>query len=98
MFGRTLQKEVTLCMRPAWQSAIDGSGVSLRRMWGQATGSSEVGKMSAYLIGHIAVKNADKWDEYRQKVPTTLAPWGGKLVFRGHRGQYWPVNMVTLTR
>jgi uncharacterized protein (DUF1330 family) len=41
--------------------------------------------MSAYLIGHIKVKNADKWDEYRQKVPTTLAPWGGRLVFRGHR-------------
>jgi uncharacterized protein (DUF1330 family) len=45
----------------------------------------EVGKMGAYLIGHIAVKNADMWDEYRRKVPSTLAPWGGTLVFRGHR-------------
>ena len=37
----------------------------------------------AYVIGHITVKNADKWSEYRSKVPATLEPWGGELVFRG---------------
>jgi uncharacterized protein (DUF1330 family) len=41
--------------------------------------------MSAYLIGHITVKNEDKWAEYRRQVPATLAPWGGTLVFRGQR-------------
>ena len=30
----------------------------------------------AYVVGHITVKNADKWAEYRSKVPQTLAPWG----------------------
>jgi uncharacterized protein (DUF1330 family) len=39
--------------------------------------------MSAYVIGHITVKNADKWAEYRQQVPATLDPWGGRLVLRG---------------
>ncbi|MFH0822274.1 MAG: DUF1330 domain-containing protein [Pseudomonadota bacterium] len=39
--------------------------------------------MSAYLIGHITVKNVDKWAEYRRQVPATLDPWGGRLVFRG---------------
>jgi uncharacterized protein (DUF1330 family) len=38
---------------------------------------------SAYVVGHITVKNPDLWAEYRSRVPGTLAPWGGELVFRG---------------
>lgn len=38
---------------------------------------------SAYVVGHITVKDADKWAEYRSKVSATLTPWGGELVFRG---------------
>jgi uncharacterized protein (DUF1330 family) len=37
----------------------------------------------AYLVGHVTVKDPAKWDEYRSRVPDTLAPWGGELVFRG---------------
>lgn len=37
----------------------------------------------AYVIGHITVKDADKWAEYRSQVLATLAPWGAELVFRG---------------
>jgi uncharacterized protein (DUF1330 family) len=37
----------------------------------------------AYVIGHITVKDAEKWNEYRNQVPATLAPWGAELVFRG---------------
>jgi uncharacterized protein (DUF1330 family) len=37
----------------------------------------------AYVIGHITVKDPDKWAEYRSRVPATLAPWGAELVFRG---------------
>jgi len=40
--------------------------------------------MSAYIIGHITVVDANKWSEYRSKVPATLEPWGGELVFRGN--------------
>jgi uncharacterized protein (DUF1330 family) len=39
----------------------------------------------AYVIGHMTVKDADKWAEYRSRVPATLAPWGAELVFRGRR-------------
>lgn len=39
----------------------------------------------AYLIGHITVKDAEKWAAYRGQVPATLAPWGAELVFRGSR-------------
>jgi uncharacterized protein (DUF1330 family) len=39
----------------------------------------------AYLIGHITVKDAGKWDEYRSSVPATLVPWGAELVLRGKR-------------
>lgn len=39
----------------------------------------------AYVIGHITVKDAAKWAEYRTRVPATLAPWKAELVFRGER-------------
>jgi len=41
--------------------------------------------MSAYVIGHITVKDDAKWAEYRRQVPGTLEPWGAELVFRGRR-------------
>jgi len=39
--------------------------------------------MSACVIGHITVKDAGKWAQYRAQVPATLAPWGAELLFRG---------------
>lgn len=39
--------------------------------------------MSACVIGHITVKDEEKWAQYRAQVPATLAPWGAELVFRG---------------
>jgi len=39
--------------------------------------------MSACVIGHITVKNAEQWAQYRALVPATLAPWGAELLFRG---------------
>lgn len=41
--------------------------------------------MAAVVIGHIKVKDAAKWDQYRAQVPATIAPWGGELVLRGQR-------------
>jgi len=38
---------------------------------------------NAYVIGHITVKDKDKWAEYRDKVPATLTPWGAELVLKG---------------
>ena len=37
----------------------------------------------AYVIGHITVKDPEKWVEYRDQVPATLKPWGAELVLRG---------------
>lgn len=41
--------------------------------------------MSACVIGHITVKDEEKWAQYRAQVPATLAPWGAELLFRGKR-------------
>ena len=38
-----------------------------------------------YVIGHISIKDAGKWNEYRSQVPATLAPWQAELVFRGEK-------------
>jgi uncharacterized protein (DUF1330 family) len=40
---------------------------------------------SAYVVGHLTVKNAEKWAEYRGRVPATLEPWGAELVLRGKK-------------
>ena len=37
----------------------------------------------ACVIGHITIKDAGKWSEYRGKVPATLEPWGAELLLRG---------------
>jgi uncharacterized protein (DUF1330 family) len=39
--------------------------------------------MPAFIIGHITIKDAAKWAEYRDKVGATITAWGGELVFRG---------------
>jgi uncharacterized protein (DUF1330 family) len=40
---------------------------------------------TAYVIGHITVKDSEKWAEYRNQVPSTLESWGAELTFRGKR-------------
>lgn len=56
---------------------------------------------NAYLIGHLTVKDAAKWAEYRSRVPATLEPWGAELVFRGNRvvvlaGEHPHVDVVVI--
>jgi uncharacterized protein (DUF1330 family) len=41
--------------------------------------------MSAYLIGHITVKNPDKWKTYIEGVQLSLMPFEAEVVFRGKR-------------
>lgn len=40
---------------------------------------------AAYVVGHITVKNPDKWAEYRRQVPDALAPWGAEVTLRGKK-------------
>lgn len=39
--------------------------------------------MSAYVIGHITVNDAEGYARYSARVPDTLAPFGGEFVVRG---------------
>jgi uncharacterized protein (DUF1330 family) len=47
--------------------------------------TAHIEKMTAYVIGHLTVRDPEKWAEYRAKVPATLVQWGGELVLRGRR-------------
>lgn len=38
---------------------------------------------TAYLVGHITIRDPQKWATYRSLVPATLIPWGAELTFRG---------------
>ena len=40
---------------------------------------------SAYAIGHITVRDEQKWAEYRDKIAKTLEPWQATLLFRGSK-------------
>ncbi len=58
-------------------------------------------QMPAYLIGHITIKDPDKWAEYRNRVPGTLEPWDAELVFRGKRtavlsGEHYHTDTVVI--
>ena len=39
--------------------------------------------MSAYLIGHITVKDTDKWKTYVEGVRKSILPFGAEVLFRG---------------
>ena len=40
---------------------------------------------AACIIGHVAVRDSAKWDDYCAGVPSTLAPFGAALLLRGRR-------------
>jgi uncharacterized protein (DUF1330 family) len=44
-----------------------------------------VNNRGACIIGHITVRDDDKWAQYCERVPMTLAPFGASLVLRGRR-------------
>ena len=41
--------------------------------------------MTAFIVGHLTVKDPQKWAEYRAKVRATLKPHGGEVLLRGSR-------------
>ena len=41
--------------------------------------------MPAYLIGHISVKNPDKWKIYIEGVQKSLVSFEAEVIFRGKR-------------
>ena len=56
---------------------------------------------NAYVVGHLTVKDAEKWAEYRSRVAATLEPWGAELVFRGKKiailaGEYSHSDIVVI--
>lgn len=36
-----------------------------------------------YLIGHVTIKDEQKWEEYKNKVAQSISHWNGQLLFRG---------------
>ena len=58
-------------------------------------------KQPAYVIGHITVRNEEKWAAYRSQVPATLAPWNAELLLRGEKtdvfaGEHTATDTVVL--
>jgi uncharacterized protein (DUF1330 family) len=57
--------------------------------------------MAAYVIVDIEVTDPARFAEYRQHVPTTLAPYGGRFLVRGGthevvEGSWRPRRLVVL--
>ncbi|MGI2903865.1 DUF1330 domain-containing protein [Tolypothrix sp. VBCCA 56010] len=51
--------------------------------------------MATYLIASIAVKNAEVYEEYKHKVPDTIAKYGGRYLVRGGEGEVVEGNWKT---
>ena len=41
--------------------------------------------MAAYLIADVEVKDAQAYEDYRQKVPAVIAAYGGRYLVRGRK-------------
>jgi uncharacterized protein (DUF1330 family) len=57
--------------------------------------------MAAYLIGDVEVIDAAGYEEYRQRVPATIAAYGGRYLARGGaiqtlEGTWSPKRLVIL--
>ena len=58
--------------------------------------------MAAYLFANIEVTDADGYDEYRKRVPATIAAFGGRYLTRAGatevlEGDWAPKRMVILS-
>lgn len=57
--------------------------------------------MAAYVIAEVAVTDPAAYEEYRKKVPATIAQYGGKYLVRGgatetKEGGWTPARFVIL--
>lgn len=57
--------------------------------------------MAAYVIVDVEVKDAAAYEEYRKRVPPTIAQYGGRYLVRGGRfekleGDWTPSRVVVL--
>jgi uncharacterized protein (DUF1330 family) len=50
---------------------------------------SSIDRAPAYAIGHITVKDAQKWAAYCAAVPATVAPWHGEVMLRAKTLEVW---------
>jgi len=57
--------------------------------------------MAAYMIVEVEITDPVGYDDYRKKVPATLAPFGGRFIVRGGasetlEGDWTPKRVVVL--
>jgi uncharacterized protein (DUF1330 family) len=50
--------------------------------------------MGAICVGHIRVKDADAWEQYRSRVGATIAQYGGRVLFRGQQRRLYSGEMA----
>jgi uncharacterized protein (DUF1330 family) len=57
--------------------------------------------MAAYVVANVRVEDAERYQEYRSRVPATVERYGGRFLVRGGRaepleGSYEPERVVIL--
>jgi uncharacterized protein (DUF1330 family) len=50
-------------------------------------GAAAAAEAKAYVVNEITVSDATRFQTYAEQVPATLAPFGGKYVVRGGKGE-----------
>ena len=62
---------------------------------------AEEARMPAYIIANVSVKDPATFEEYRKRVPATIAKHGGRYIVRGGKterleGEWMPSRLVVL--
>ena len=50
--------------------------------------------MPAICVGHIRVKDAEAWEQYRKRVGATITQYGGQILFRGQQQRLFSGEMA----
>src|SRR5262245_46460511 len=68
---------------PPHAGARPPAGLPCRRLTGPRTSPRGRNFMAAYIIADIEITDPAGYEEYRRRVPATVAQYGGRYVVRG---------------
>jgi uncharacterized protein (DUF1330 family) len=74
-------------MTYVWTLDLVRRGVAGLALAMVTAGAAAAAEAKAYVVNEITVSDATRFQTYAEQVPATLAPFGGKYVVRGGKGE-----------
>ena len=74
-------------MTHGWMACLVRSGAAGLALAMVTAGGAAAAEAKAYVVNEITVSDATRFQTYAEQVPATLAPFGGKYLVRGGKGE-----------